>query len=318
MKELGLYLKSAREKQKRDLEDVATRTKIHIYKLEAIEEGRQEDLPAKVFCVGLVKSYARELKADMTVVDRLLQEAFASTEESPAESSEDSKALPEDTVTEENGLTSLLIANIPYFLGGLFVLALLIFMLTEVADKMNSYSQEKALPKEVRVSPRVEDSVDETIKKAEKESSPDAEAKAKAVEKTAKPEAEPMNGEPEPVAAVAVTSPPPTEQEPEGDPAEDLFEEEAEGPSASNSQTTQQPPSHKLSISALEPVRIEIVWSDGFVQVMLLKSQETKTLVFSQSITVRINNGGAAQVALDNQPPQIPGSLNEPIELDFP
>ncbi len=57
--ELGQYLKNVREQKGISLGDVANTTKITIRYLEAIENGRFELLPNRIFARGFVKSYAK-------------------------------------------------------------------------------------------------------------------------------------------------------------------------------------------------------------------------------------------------------------------
>ena len=112
MKKLGQYLKSEREKQSLTLDDLASRTKIHIRKLQDIEDGNHENLPAKVFCIGLIKRYARELRLDMNKVDELCQEAFI-TEEEKTTSPTMSEPQSSNETQENSDSQALGVFNIP-------------------------------------------------------------------------------------------------------------------------------------------------------------------------------------------------------------
>lgn len=57
--ELGAYLKEEREKQGFSLDDIQQKTKISISSLEAIEEGRVNELPHPVYTKGFIKNYAQ-------------------------------------------------------------------------------------------------------------------------------------------------------------------------------------------------------------------------------------------------------------------
>ncbi|MFO7801847.1 MAG: helix-turn-helix domain-containing protein [Desulfovermiculus sp.] len=59
--ELGAYLKEERERQGLSLEDVQQKTKISLSSLEAIEEGRINELPHPVYAKGFIKNYAHYL-----------------------------------------------------------------------------------------------------------------------------------------------------------------------------------------------------------------------------------------------------------------
>lgn len=55
----GLMLRSARERRGLSVADIAKKTRIADRWIVAIEEARLEDLPAPVFAIGYVRSYAR-------------------------------------------------------------------------------------------------------------------------------------------------------------------------------------------------------------------------------------------------------------------
>jgi len=57
--ELGAYLKEERERQELSLDDIQQKTKISVSSLEAIEEGRVNDLPHPVYAKGFIKNYAQ-------------------------------------------------------------------------------------------------------------------------------------------------------------------------------------------------------------------------------------------------------------------
>ncbi|SDO90503.1 helix-turn-helix domain-containing protein [Desulforhopalus singaporensis] len=61
---LGEYLRSKRHQQGLDLDTVATRTKISLKNLSAIESGSYEKLPAEVFARGFYRLYAELLGLD--------------------------------------------------------------------------------------------------------------------------------------------------------------------------------------------------------------------------------------------------------------
>lgn len=63
-KKVGERLAEARKAANLDLADIATRTRIPQRHLEAIEEGRYNDLPAITYCSGFTKAYARALGLD--------------------------------------------------------------------------------------------------------------------------------------------------------------------------------------------------------------------------------------------------------------
>ncbi len=64
MDPLGDYLKQARKKKGVSLEQIASRTKIQEHHLLALESEDFDNLPAKVFAKGFVRSYAKALDLD--------------------------------------------------------------------------------------------------------------------------------------------------------------------------------------------------------------------------------------------------------------
>ena len=77
-KSVGERLAEARREAGLELADVATRTRIPLRQLEALETGRYADLPAITYCIGFAKSYARAVGLDdKTIGDTL--DAFKAT-----------------------------------------------------------------------------------------------------------------------------------------------------------------------------------------------------------------------------------------------
>ena len=63
-KRAGDLLLEARIKAGLDLADIATKTRVPVRHLEAIEAGDYSGLPSTTYCVGFVKAYARAVGAD--------------------------------------------------------------------------------------------------------------------------------------------------------------------------------------------------------------------------------------------------------------
>jgi cytoskeletal protein RodZ len=326
MKKLGQFLKSERKKQNLKLEEMHSRTKIHIHQLRDIEEGHRDRLPAaKVFCIGLIKSYARELRVDMDQLNALIEEAFAdpgapldeSTPPVKSSTSPDKDTSPQSD--DDSQLIGWFRVPKPMIVAGSIILSLvLIVVILEVIEKMNAYSKEEALPREVLLSDEEVSSVETVTEKqddvgksdtvTEKSDKPNIPSTPSPKIKT--PEAEAIST---PAPADALSSP--TQVSAKEDFTDDNFSAQ---PTPPPKKTADVVSDNKLSLTALEPVRAEIIWSDGFVQVMLLKSNETKTLVFSQPITLRVNNGGAVQVSFNEAEKKVPGPFNKPIEIQYP
>lgn len=83
MKITGELLKTARIQQNLSIQDVAFSLKLSSKIIQAIEAGQPEELPAKTFVRGFVKSYAQLLKLDADLVMRQFQEEMGSTQPLP-------------------------------------------------------------------------------------------------------------------------------------------------------------------------------------------------------------------------------------------
>lgn len=72
-KPVGERLRDARVKQKLDIEDIASRTRIPRRHLEAIEDSDYSRLPSTTYAMGFAKSYARVVDLDEVAIGRDLR-----------------------------------------------------------------------------------------------------------------------------------------------------------------------------------------------------------------------------------------------------
>ena len=75
---------------------------------------------------------------------------------------------------------------------------------------------------------------------------------------------------------------------------------------------------HKVSVHALKPVDLTVVWNSGASQNFGLQSNEIKHIVFKKPITLRISNAGVVKLVFDGQALDTSDSMNQPIELKYP
>lgn len=75
--EVGRLLRAAREESRQNLKDVAERLRIRHQFLEAIEDGRYQDLPGAAYATGFVRAYAEYLGLDGLEVARRFKEEGA-------------------------------------------------------------------------------------------------------------------------------------------------------------------------------------------------------------------------------------------------
>ncbi len=74
--DVARLLRGQREKQKLTIESVSRDICVRSCFLEALEEGRHEDLPELTFALGFVKAYAKALKLDQTSVALQFKQEF--------------------------------------------------------------------------------------------------------------------------------------------------------------------------------------------------------------------------------------------------
>jgi cytoskeletal protein RodZ len=67
-REIGVYLRQTREEKAISIEEVAMHTRIRSAFLEAIEQGRAEDLPEAVFVQGFIRRYCDTIGIDGTIL----------------------------------------------------------------------------------------------------------------------------------------------------------------------------------------------------------------------------------------------------------
>jgi cytoskeleton protein RodZ len=81
---VGEKLRAAREAQKLELSEIASRTRIPQRHLEAIENGNYSGLPSVTYAMGFAKAYARAVGADEVALSRQLRDELGDRPERPA------------------------------------------------------------------------------------------------------------------------------------------------------------------------------------------------------------------------------------------
>ena len=100
-KELGHILRAEREKQGLSVADVHERIKIGPSSIEAIEEGKQDNLPHMVYYKGFVRNYAVFLGLDPAECLKAFETDHLSLEEEPEQTEEGEASPGTTTITEE-------------------------------------------------------------------------------------------------------------------------------------------------------------------------------------------------------------------------
>ena len=81
---VGEKLRAAREAQKLELSEIASRTRIPQRHLEAIEQSNFASLPSVTYAMGFARAYARAVGADETALARELRAELGDRPERPA------------------------------------------------------------------------------------------------------------------------------------------------------------------------------------------------------------------------------------------
>jgi cytoskeleton protein RodZ len=76
----GERLRAARIKAGLDMGDIATRTRVPLRRLEAIERGDMDDIPSPTYAVGFAKSFARAVGEDPDEIARILRDELGQTQ----------------------------------------------------------------------------------------------------------------------------------------------------------------------------------------------------------------------------------------------
>lgn len=143
MEPLGEYLKNIRKSINASLETVAAKTKININYLNAIEEGRFNDLPGEVFIKGFLRSYAKFLGIDEAdVINRYNQLRKEIKETVPLEAKIEEAVQRKETVNlGSKKITPIIGSAVVVFL---IILAIL-FLRTEEPVKKAERREDKKI-----------------------------------------------------------------------------------------------------------------------------------------------------------------------------
>lgn len=74
---VGETLRAARERQGLNLSEIASRTRVPLRHLEAIEVGNYNGLPSHTYATGFVKAYARAVGVDEVAISRRVRDELA-------------------------------------------------------------------------------------------------------------------------------------------------------------------------------------------------------------------------------------------------
>tara|TARA_Y100001978_G_C23394387_1_gene291547 strand:+ start:128 stop:559 length:432 start_codon:yes stop_codon:yes gene_type:complete len=138
---IGNFIKEARISKNQSVNELASNLKISEQQLKAIEEGRDDLLPEKVFVKAMIKKISEKLKID---TNELMNELYNQKEQNKI------KEITENTkkkATKNNSYTLIFFFNI--FISGLvgFLASSYIY---DLFSNMNYDSDSKILIKEIK------------------------------------------------------------------------------------------------------------------------------------------------------------------------
>ena len=370
---IGELLKKEREKQGFSSEEISERIKIHVHKIKAIEEGRREDLPSRVFTVGLIKSYAKELNLNMDKVNQLCLEFYQKDDELQKKISINNEEEPLQTQCVGSFQIPKKIA-MGISIGVIFLLMVAIFITSKKmnspmeessSESMNPYTQKNPVQNfletennsDTQESDNKEDSSN-TVKTKESGNPSDSSEDNKNINSTDKAthgkdqKEEKKNGKKEQdqrdqdqkkqdrkeqdrkEEARKKQDQREQDRKEEDRKKQDQREQDRKEEDRKKQDQKEQDQkkkkdedkktkslsssSNKLVINALRSIDFEVIWSDNQTQKFTLTNQDSKTLVFSKPIRIKISDGGSVKLSLNKEKGEIPGNPGQPIELTYP
>lgn len=307
LRELGDKLRREREAQGLSVDEVIEKTKISRRNINAIEEGRRDDLPHPVYSKGFIRNYAGVLGLDSKDVEQTLTQVYPHEEEDDdleATLSDVKKDIKLHSRSRKSGKKSGL---------ALFALLILVSILGMLIWFMPSSSPVNAPSQQPPTPSESEPATPEPAPQEPVASAPLAETTGSAATPEPEPEA-PAASENEPMAdaegPVAGTGPE-AEVSDAGAPDETT-------PEAEPAPAARQAADETVVIAASEACWLEALYGDGTRKEYFLQSGERLTLNFAESLTVRLGNGGGVTVSYNGREVPIDVGSGQVKTLSFP
>jgi cytoskeleton protein RodZ len=151
MSKLGQHLKSEREKRGLSLHEIGLSLKINPKILAALEEGQKENLPAKTFLRGFVRSYAQYLRLNVDEALQMFNEEYGAVRPEPPKTiSPEAGVEPPPSVplrsraSEEPGREPE--SNRLILIGAGILLFILVVFVAKMVDKYQKERTTRPLP----------------------------------------------------------------------------------------------------------------------------------------------------------------------------
>lgn len=330
MKITGQTLKENREKQGLTINEVAIMIKVNTKTVRAIEEGDLDNLPAKTFLRGFVRSYAKLLKLNVGEVMSAFYEEMGSTKPKLAIRDQDNEEKRKKALEESmEGEGSPLIKKLIWTGISVFAIILIAFVLRQV----EKYENESKPPEEAPQVKAIEASLEQpTLTDEEGKEDPpvSTDAAAPAAESTAPPAtpAPEATKTPAPTAAAipsTSTAAPSLTAAAAGKPAdtkpaEPVKTSETAAPApepekkefAKSAEGTQE-----VILEAFDKVTVTYTISGKGKSTISLKEDDIRVIKGVGPIKISISDGGSVNVVHNGKDLGVPGSLGAPIDLNF-
>lgn len=323
MIETGKKLKEQRENSHLTISEVSLATKINSKVLAAMENGDRDQLPAKTFLRGFVRSYAAFLKMDVDDVletfNKEMQESAKDQQETPME--EMVATTQVDVDGEGSGTLRM------FVVGGILILIGLIIGVREVIKKYQAERVTDANPA-ISASPiQLPTANKETLNKDQDANKPTGEAAAKDEKKDEKSDGKPDEKTKEAVAAVVPDDSPAVEEEkPKEKPAEKpAVAEKAPAPAANNEKAEESPAPasvakkarHNIVLEALDKVDVSFELK-GETKKISLSPGQVYAIRSDEALSMELSDGGAVNIIYNGHDRGVPGDLGQPKKVKVP
>ncbi|MCF8105033.1 MAG: DUF4115 domain-containing protein [Desulfohalobiaceae bacterium] len=329
-KELGLKLKTERERQGLTVSDIHDQLKIGPSSVEAIEAGDADRLPHIVYYKGFVKNYANFLGLDPAELLKPFEQRFSLDEEEPQEEIES----PGKPVRVSRGKKwTITIASV---ILGLCLVVVLGWLYTKLfmtgpqqqigqqplasLDTQKETPQSREEPGEKRSEslasesgPLTGDISDQEMDTVQEENEP-----AQPPEKSLTDTDDTLGrGDPreeaESASPVEQESPEETTRVQDQQPEEqtEIFSQEGQAPDETTAA------GHTLRISASEACWLSADMDDRSKDIYL-RPGESITLRFARELALKLGNAGGVRLAYDGSPYELEAASGEVLTLKFP
>lgn len=302
--ELGTILRTEREKRGYSLDDVASRLKMSVRVIRALEEGDRSSLPHAVYVRGFVRSYGSFLGLDGPELEAAL--SLVSNEEpvqpSPVYSAPELPVKSRGTVV------------VGFMLAVCFAAAAF-FWIYRDADLFSNGQQARltsAIPAPVATSAVNPSPSGKETSSADAAPAPDTAGNASA------PEEKRTSGAPEQIPALPSAPVSTPSAAPSRAPAASVPAANVGTPSAAPAQQALPSGQHKIIITALSECWIHSSADSTDTRQFSLRKGDTFALTFTDKLVLKLGNAGGVRIRYDGADLPVPGKEGQVKTLTFP